>query len=548
MKLKENEAEKKKRVIVTDSLSEVGIKKLREFAEVDIELDLSKEDLKERIADYDAIVIRSGTKVTKEIIEAGSTGRLKVIGRAGVGVDNIAVETATEKGILVVNSPEANTISAAEHTIAMLLSLSRKIPAANVSLKSGKWDRKKHMGVEVNGKVLGIIGLGRVGSEVAKRVKGLGMKVVAYDPFITVEKAKELGITLASLNETIQVADFVTLHTPLTKDTRHLIGANEFALMKGGVRVINCARGGIIDEHALKEAIESGKVAGAALDVFEQEPPEERDLLELEEVIVTPHLGASTTEAQKAAALGIADEVIDALQNKPVRNTVNMIYVEEEIMDTINPYLGLGEKLGLLAAQLIPKTGRIEQFNVSYEGELGLADAGIGKNTRIITRAILKSSLSLFTDGVNYVNAEAIAKKFGIKITESKTEEIEDFSSLISITTITRIEGEEKKKTVAGTLFGKDDPRIVKINGYRVDASPSGCMLICSFLDKPRVIGPVCTILGDRSINIAGMQVGREKVGGEAVMVINVDSMVSEGCIEEIKHVENIFDVMLVKL
>jgi len=548
MKSKENEAEKKKRVIVTDSLSEVGIKKLREFAEVDVELDLSKEDLKERIADYDAIVIRSGTKVTKEIIEAGSIGRLKVIGRAGVGVDNIAVETATEKGILVVNSPEANTISAAEHTIAMLLSLSRKIPAANVSLKSGKWDRKKHMGVEVNGKVLGIIGLGRVGSEVAKRVKGLGMKVVAYDPFITVEKAKELGITLASLNETFQVADFITLHTPLTKDTRHLIGANEFALMKEGVRVINCARGGIIDEHALKEAIESGKVAGAALDVFEQEPPEERDLLELEEVIVTPHLGASTTEAQKAAALGIADEVIDALQNKPVRNTVNMIYVEEEIMDTINPYLGLGEKLGLLAAQLIPKTGRIEQFNVSYEGELGLADAGIGKNTRIITRAILKSSLSLFTDGVNYVNAEAMAKKFGIKITESKTEEIEDFSSLISITTITRIEGEEKKKTVAGTLFGKDDPRIVKINGYRVDASPSGYMLICSFLDKPRVIGPVCTLLGDRGINIAGMQVGREKVGGEAVMVINVDSMVSEGSIEEIKHVENIFDVMLVKL
>lgn len=548
MESKENEAEKKKRVIVTDNLSEVGIKKLREFAEVDVELDLSEDDLKERIADYDAIVIRSGTKVTKEIIEAGSTGRLKVIGRAGVGVDNIAVETATEKGILVVNSPEANTISAAEHTIAMLLSLSRKIPAANASLKSGKWDRKKYMGVEVNGKVLGIIGLGRVGTEVAKRAKGLGMKVVAYDPFISLEKAKGLGITLASLNETFQVADFITIHTPLTKDTRHLIGAKEFALMKDGVRVINCARGGIIDEHALKEAIESGKVAGAALDVFEQEPPEERGLLELEEVIVTPHLGASTTEAQKAAAMVIAEEVIAALQNKPVRNTVNMIYVEEEIMETINPYLGLGEKLGLLAAQLIPKSGRIEQFNVSYEGELGLANSGIGKNTRMITRAILKSSLSLFTDGVNYVNAEAIAKKFGIKVTESKTEEIEDFSSLISITTITRIEGEEKKKTVAGTLFGKDDPRIVKINGYRVDASPSGYMLICSFLDKPRVIGPVCTILGDRGINIAGMQVGREKVGGEAVMVINVDSMVSEGCIEEIKHVENIFDVMLVKL
>lgn len=548
MKSKENETGKMKRVIVTDNLSEEGIKKLREFAEVDIELDLSTEELKKRIPNYDAIVIRSGTKVTKEIVEAGSTGRLKVIGRAGVGVDNIAVETATEKGILVVNSPEANTISAAEHTIAMMLSLSRKIPDANVSLKSGKWDRKKYMGVEVNGKVLGIVGLGRVGGEVAKRAKGLEMKVVAYDPFITEEKAKDLGITLASLNETLQVADFITLHTPLTKDTRHLIGEKEFAMMKDGVRVINCARGGVIDESALKEAIKGGKVAGAALDVFEQEPPEERELVELDQMIVTPHLGASTKEAQKAAAMVIADQVIDALQNKPVKNTVNMIYVEEEILDSLKSYLDLGEKLGLLAAQLVPKSGRIEQFNVTYEGELGSAEGSIGKNTRVITRAILKSFLSLFTDGVNYVNAEAIAKKFGIKITESKTEEIENFSSLISITTTTQMESKEEARTVAGTLFGKDDPRIVRINGYRVDAVPSGYMLICSFLDKPRVIGPVCTILGDKGINIAGMQVGREKVGGEAVMVINVDSLVSEGSIEEIKDVQNIFDVTLVKL
>jgi D-3-phosphoglycerate dehydrogenase len=537
-----------KRVIVTDSLSEEGIKKLREFAEVDVELDLSKEELKERIADYDAIVIRSGTKVTKEIVEAGSAGRLKVIGRAGVGVDNIAVETATEKGILVVNSPEANTISAAEHTIAMMLSLSRKIPDANVSLKSGKWDRKKYMGVEVNGKVLGVVGLGRVGGEVAKRAKGLEMKVVAYDPFISEEKAKDLGISLASLNETLKVADFITLHTPLTKDTRHLISDKEFAMMKDGVRVINCARGGVIDESALREAIKSGKVAGAALDVFEQEPPEDRELVELDQVITTPHLGASTKEAQKAAAMVIADQIIDALQNKPVKNTVNMIYVEEEILDSIKPYLELGEKLGLLAAQLVPKSGRIEEFKVTYEGELGSAEAGVGKNTRVITRAILKSFLSLFTDGVNYVNAEAIAKKFGIKITESKTEEIENFSSLISVTTSTQMEGEEKSKTVAGTLFARDDPRIVQINGYRVDAVPSGYMLICSFLDKPRVIGPVCIILGDKGINIAGMQVGREKVGGEAVMVINVDSLVSEGSIDEIKDVQNIFDVTLVKL
>lgn len=546
-----DEMERPKRVIVTDNISEEGIKKLREFAVVDIELELSKDDLKERIADYDAIVIRSGTRLTAEIIEAGSTGRLKVIGRAGVGLDNIAVETATDKGILVVNAPDANTISVAEHTIALLLSLSRKIPAANLSLKSGDWNRKEYKGVEVNGKVLCIIGLGRVGSEVAKRAKGLGMKIIAYDPFISVDKAKELGITLASLNKSIQAADFITIHTPLTKDTLNLISTKEFAMMKDGVRLINCARGGIVDEKALKDAIKSGKVAGAALDVFVHEPPlpEERDLLELAEVIVTPHLGAYTTEAQDAAGVEIADDLIAALQNKTVRNSVNMFYVEEEIMETIKPYLELGKKLGLLAAQLIPNSGRFELLEISYEGELGSANTGgIGENTRIITRAILKSFLSLFTDGVNYVNADAIARKFGIKVMERNTEEIEDFSSLISIRTVTRADGEEKVKRVAGTLFGKYDPRIVKIDGYRVDAVPSGYMLICSFLDKPRVIGPVCTILGDRGINIAGMQVGREEVGGEAVMVINVDGMVSEGCIDEIKEVENIADVTLVKL
>jgi D-3-phosphoglycerate dehydrogenase len=535
-------------VIITDDLSEEGIRKLREFADVDVALNLSKEDLQARIAQYDALVIRSGTKVTKEIIEAGSTGRLKVIGRAGVGVDNVAVDAATEKGILVVNAPEANTISAAEHTIAMMLSLARQIPSANRSLKSGKWDRKTHMGVQVNGKVLGIVGLGRVGSEVAKRAKGLGMKIVAYDPFITEEKANELGITLTTLQETLKLADFITLHTPLSKETRHLIGEKEFTLMRDGVRVINCARGGIIDEKALQVAMKSGKVAGAALDVFEQEPPEDRELVEQECVVVTPHLGASTTEAQEAAALVIAEEIIAALQNRPVKNAVNMFYIEEGILEVIKPYLGLGEKLGLLSAQLVPKPGRIEEFEVSYEGELGLAEVGIGKNTRMITRAILRSFLSLYTDGVNYVNAEALARKFGIKVAERKTVEIANFCSLISITTTTRTNGGMKKRTVAGTLFGKDDPRIVQLNGYRVDAVPAGYMLICSFSDKPRVIGPVCMILGNKGINIAGMQVGRAKVGGDAVMVINVDSPVDEQSMAELRRVEHIADVTLVKL
>ena len=543
MEEKENKRAETK-ILITDHISEEGIRKLREFGDVEIQVGVSEEELKARIAGYDALIVRSGTKVTREVIEAGT--RLKVIGRAGVGVDNIDVDSATERGIMVVNAPGANTISAAEHTIGMLLSLSRKIPAANQSLKSGEWSRKKYMGVEVNGKVLGIIGLGRVGGEVAKRAKGLGMRVVAYDPFISQEKAGELGVSLMAFSEVLSISDFITIHTPLMKDTYHLIGKDEFEKMKEGVRIINCARGGIIDENALVEAIKSGKVAGAALDVFEQEPPPmDSDLLKLDSVIVTPHLGASTEEAQRAAAIVIADEVIRALENKPVRNAVNMIYVEEELMGVIKPYLVLAEKLGRLSAQLMPKTSRIEAFNASYEGELGVASM----DTRLITGAMLKSFLSWFTDGVNYVNAWAIARKFGIKVTESKSEEVENFSSLITLTLRTRGDaGGGLSKTVSGTLFGKGDIRIVGLDNYRIDASPSGFMLICSFIDKPRVIGPVCTILGDHNINIAGMQVGREKVGGKAVMVLNVDSSVGIEPMEEIKKVPNIIDVKLVRL
>ncbi|PXF50722.1 MAG: phosphoglycerate dehydrogenase [Candidatus Methanophagaceae archaeon] len=543
MEEKENKRAETK-ILITDHISEEGIRKLREFGDVEIQVGVSEEELKARIAGYDALIVRSGTKVTREVIEAGT--RLKVIGRAGVGVDNIDVDSATERGIMVVNAPGANTISAAEHTIGMLLSLSRKIPAANQSLKSGEWSRKKYMGVEVNGKVLGIIGLGRVGGEVAKRAKGLGMRVVAYDPFISQDKAGELGVSLMGFSEVLSISDFITIHTPLMKDTYHLIGKDEFEKMKEGVRIINCARGGIIDENALVEAIKSGKVAGAALDVFEQEPPPmDSDLLKLDSVIVTPHLGASTEEAQRAAAIVIADEVIRALENKPVRNAVNMIYVEEELMGVIKPYLVLAEKLGRLSAQLMPKTSRIEAFNASYEGEIGVASM----DTRLITGAMLKSFLSWFTDGVNYVNAWAIARKFGIKVTESKSEEVENFSSLITLTLRTRGDaGGGLSKTVSGTLFGKGDIRIVGLDNYRIDASPSGFMLICSFIDKPRVIGPVCTILGDHNINIAGMQVGREKVGGKAVMVLNVDSSVGIELIEEIKKVPNIIDVKLVRL
>lgn len=540
------EKQNTKKVLVTAHISEEGVKKLHEFAKVDIELELSEEDLKKHIPSYDCLIVRSGTKVTKEIIEAGrgKGGKLKVIGRAGVGVDNIDVEAATEKGIIIVNAPEANIISAAEHTIAMLFSLSRKIPDANASLKSKKkWEREKYMGVEINGKILGIIGLGRIGSEVAKRALALGMKVVAYDPCIAEDKAKELGISLLSFEEVLSISDFLSLHTPLTKETYHMIGKKEFEKMKDGIRIINCARGGIIEEDALCDAIKRGKVAGAALDVFENEPPHGSKLLSIPEIIVTPHLGASTEEAQKAAAVVIAEDVIRALKNEPVKNAVNMVYVAEEVMDAIKPYLKLAEKLGSLSAQLIDES-RIKEIHISYEGELAKAEKKNRKDTRLITVAMLRGFLSFFSEGVNYVNAQAMAKRMGIKMTESKTEDIENFSSLISIT----VRAEKKEKTVSGTLFGKDDPRIVKIDGYRVDASPSGYMLICSFIDKPRVIGPVGVILGDYGINIAGMQVGREKTGGDAVMVLNVDNFVSEDAVEEIKRVENIKDVKLVKL
>ncbi|MCW3131783.1 MAG: phosphoglycerate dehydrogenase [Candidatus Methanospirare jalkutatii] len=527
------------RVLVTDPLAEEGIKRLSEFADVSVAEGLSSEELKAKIGEYDALVVRSGTKVTADVIYAAS--RLKVVGRAGVGVDNIDVEAATEKGILVVNAPEANTISAAEHTIALILALARKIPSANASLKAGKWERKKHMGVELNGKTLGILGLGRVGTEVAKRAKAFGMKILAYDPYISAEKALQLGVSLLPLEEVLRRSDFISLHTPLTKETYHLLDRDAFEKMKDGVRIINCARGGIIDEDALVEAIKSGKVAGAALDVFEEEPPSpDSELLRLENVIVTPHLGASTEEAQRTAALVIAEEIERALRGEPVRYAVNMPYLQEEQWDALRPFLTLASKLGSLCAQLKPKLSRIEHLEFAYEGKIGKMD----KETSMLTAVALKSMLSFFTSGVNIVNARVIARKMGIKVSERKTEEAETFPSLLSISMRTE---DGNVRTVSGTLF-EGEPRVVKIDGYRVDAVPSGFMLVCSFLDKPRVIGPVCTILGDHRINIAGMQVGRKERGGEAVMVLNVDSDVDDAVLEEIKKVPNILDVKSVKL
>ena len=529
------------RVLVTDPLSDDGIERLRKFADVHIREGLKEEELIEIIRSYDALIVRSGTKVAADVIEAGADGRLKVIGRAGVGVDNIDVSAATEKGVLVVNAPEANTISAAEHTIAMILALSRWIPSANASLKAGKWNRKKYMGVELNGKTLGIIGLGRIGAEVAKRAKAFGMRIIAYDPYISVEKAREIGASLVSFDDVLRRADFITVHTPLTDETYHLLNADAFDRMKEGVRVINCARGGIIDESALADAIKRGKVAGAALDVFEEEPPSpENELISLENVIVTPHLGASTEEAQRASAIVIAEEVERALKGEPVRYAVNMPYLEEERWDVMKPYLTLSSKIGSLCAQLKPRLSRIMRLELTYEGIMS-------EDTKILTASALQGFLSNFVSGVNIVNAEVMARKMGIKVSERRTKDVDMFKSLMSVSMHTE---DGTVTEVSGTIFEDlgDEPRIVKINGYRIDAVPEEYMLICFFIDRPRVIGPVCTILGDKGINIARMQVGRKEPGGEAIMVLNVDSQVDDATIAEIRNVKNIVDVKLVKL
>jgi len=523
------------KVIVTDPISEEGVKRLKKEATVEVATNLSESELVEQIKDYDALIVRSGTQVTRKVINAAT--KLKVIGRAGVGVDNIDVDAATEKGIIVINAPEGNTISAAEHTIAMMLALSRNIPQANASLKRGEWNRSKFVGVEVNNKTLGIIGLGRVGTEVVKRAQGLGMQVLAYDPFISAERAEELGIQLADIDEILKKSDYITIHTPLNKDTRHLISEEQFKKMKDGARIINCARGGIIEEDVLARAIKSGKVAGAALDVFENEPPKDSPLLHLDNVIVTPHLGASTREAQVNVAVTAAEGVLEALKGGPVRNAVNMPSIKPETLAVIKPYLMLAEKLGSLCIQLIE--GRIDAVEVSYSGDVASIDTGP------LTIAVLKGILNrMLSEPVNFVNAPVIAKSRGVKVVESKIGATEDFADLITVT----VKTPKGEKSVAGTLFGKKDARIVRIDRYHVDAVPSGHMLVSAHFDKPGIIGRVGTILGENDINIAGMQVGREKIRGKAVMVLNVDSAVPDKILKQIEKIDGIFDIKPVVL
>lgn len=525
------------KILVSDPLAEEGLEILRRECSVDVRTDLTEDQLVNIIGDYDALLVRSGTEVTARVIEAGK--KLRFIGRAGAGVDNIDMEAATKKGIIVANAPEGNTLAATEHTVAMMLSLARNIPQANASLKKGEWKRSKFMGVELNEKTLGIIGLGRIGREVAKRAQALGMHTVGYDPFITKERAAQMGVESVSLEELFAVSDIITVHTPLIKETRHMINARAISMMKDGVRIINCARGGIVDEKALYEGLKSGKVAGAALDVFEEEPPVNSPLLAMDQVIVTPHLGASTVEAQKNVAVSIAKQCISVLKGGSAKYVVNAPMVPPEYAETIEPFATLAEKMGRLLTQIV--SGRMEKIEMIYGGAL----ASLGNNTRFITLMALKGLLDpILQVPVNIVNAEFIAKERGISISETMTQDSGGFKSLVSV----KVKTDQMEETVSGTVFMKGRSRIVSIGGYTMDMVPEGYVIVSRHLDKPGVIGRVATILGRGNVNIAGMQVGRIRPGEEAIMVLNVDSEVPPEMMGEIRSQPGIFTAVFAKI
>lgn len=516
------------KILVSDPIAADGIEILKQAGQVDVKTGMPKEELIACIGEYDALAVRSETKVTADVLEAAKN--LKIIGRAGVGVDNIDVPVATQKGVIVVNSPEGNTIAAAELTMALLLSLSRNIPQAYDSLRSGEWKRSKYVGTEVYKKTLGVIGLGKIGREVAKRAQGFGMTVVAYDPFLTVENAKKLGVEPVKLDDLLKTSDYITLHLPKNKDTVHLISAKQFEMMKQGVRVINVARGGVVDEAALVAAIESGKVAGAAIDVYEQEPtPPENPLLKLDKTVTTPHLGASTEEAQTNVALDIAEQIVDVLNGKPARSAVNMPAMSAEALAQVEPYLVLAERMGTLLTQTTDAA--ISNLEITYGGEV--AEMETGPITRAVLVGLLRPVLS---ETVNFVNAPLQAETRGITVTESRCATCGDYTSLITIDAKT----EDGSKQLTGTLFGKKDIRIVEIDGYRIDVVPEGALLVAPHIDKPGIIGAVGTLLGNRRINIAGMHVGRVNAGKRAIMALNVDDVIPADVMAEIVKIDGI--------
>ena len=503
------------KVLVTDPIADAGLEVLRDAGhEVVTAYDVEGDDLLAAIADANALIVRSGTEVTADVFAAAE--ELVIVGRAGIGVDNIDVEAATEHGVIVANSPEGNVRAAAEHTVAMAFAAARSIPQAHARLKAGEWAKGEYLGAELNGKTLGIVGFGRVGQEVARRFASLGMDLVAFDPYISEERAAQFGAELVDFETCLDRADFCSVHTPLTPETEGLIGEAELARLEGGY-LINCARGGVIDEEALAAAVDDGLLAGAALDVFAEEPVSpDNPLLSVENVIVTPHLGASTEAAQESVATSIADQIRAAFADEPVINALNAPSVDERAFPRIRPYVDLAATAGKIAVQLFD--GRVSEIEVRYEGEIA------GEDVELVTASALQGVFEPLEWQVNTVNAPRIADERGIEVTESKSHQTEDFQSLIRV----RVGDGDDFVAVEGTLFTGGDPRIVRIDGYRVDAIPHGHMLAARNVDKPGVIGHIGTTLGDRDINIAGMFNSRESVGGEALTVYNLDEPIPD--------------------
>ncbi len=524
------------KVLVSDNISSKGIEILRKAGlDVDVKTGLKPDELKSIIGEYHALVVRSATKVTSDVIDAARN--LKVIGRAGSGLDNVDMIAASKRGIVVMNTPGGNTITTAEHTIALMFAIARKIPQANASMSRGEWEKKRFMGVELFNKTLGIIGLGKIGTEVAKRAQGLGMQVIAYDPFLSEEMSKKMGVKKMDIQDVLRQADFITIHTPLTAETKNIINSETIKIMKNGVYIINCARGGIINEKDVYDALESGKIAGVALDVFEMEPPVNNPLVGHEKVVCTPHLGASTQEAQENVAIAISEQIVDYLIYGTIRNAVNFPSIPAEQVAVLQPYLNLAEKIGGFASQIFDN-GIIE-VTLEYRGDASEL------NTSPVTIAAIKGLLTpILQETVNFVNAPIIAKERGIEVKETKSTDAGDYQSLITM----KVKSHKKDLSISGMLFSKKDPRIIRINNFSVEIVPEGSMLFMYNNDRPGVIGNIGTLLGNNNINIARMHFGREKAGGMAISVVNIDSPVSDKLLQEIRRLPNILDVKVINL
>jgi D-3-phosphoglycerate dehydrogenase len=520
------------KVLISDALSPAAVAIFKERGlEVEFQPNLGKDKdkLAETINGFDGLAIRSATKVTAKILERAQN--LKVIGRAGIGVDNVDIPAATARGVIVMNTPFGNSITTAEHAITLMLSLARQIPEADASTRAGKWEKNKFLGVEISGKTLGVIGCGNIGSIVADRALGMKMKVVAYDPFLSAERALDLGVEKVELDELLRRADFITLHTPLTDKTRNIINADSLKLTKKGLRLVNCARGGLVDEAALYEALSSGRIAGAALDVFVTEPATESPLFGLPNVVCTPHLGASTSEAQENVALQIAEQMSDYLIRGAISNAVNFPSISAEEAPKLKPFVALADKLGSFAGQLT-ETG-IKRVQVSYEGVVAQM------NTRALTSAAIAGILRPMLQDVNVVSAPIVAKDRGIVVEETRREGEGDYESLITVAVVT----DRQTRWVSGTVYADGRPRIVNIKGIRIDAEFGPSMLYVTNQDRPGFVGRFATVLAGAGINIATFHLGRESAGGNAIALVEVDGAVAPEVLAQVQQIPNVQQV-----